>query len=73
MVGIGAFRVFMRIRLNIEPYSPLNPTKVGFIIIGPYCLSEVENLAAVSHLETSCRQSLVLKSGLRNYASSRNF
>ena len=50
MVGIGAFRVFMRIRLNIEPYSPLNPPKVGFIIIGPYCLSEVANLAAVNHV-----------------------
>ena len=22
-------------RLNIEPYSPLKPTKVGFICIGP--------------------------------------
>ena len=35
MVGIGAFRVFMRTRLNIEPYSLLKPTKVGFIFIGP--------------------------------------
>ena len=35
MVGIGAFRVFMRTRLNIEPYSPLKPTKVGFIFIEP--------------------------------------
>jgi len=35
MVGIGAFRVFMRTRLNIEPYSVLKPTKVGFIFIGP--------------------------------------
>ena len=33
MVGIGAFPVFMRTRLNIEPYSPLIPTKVGFIFI----------------------------------------
>ena len=31
MVGIAAFRVFMRTRHNIEPYSPLKPTKVGFI------------------------------------------
>ena len=37
MVGIGAFRVFMRTRLNIEPYSPL--TKVGFISIGPNSLN----------------------------------
>ena len=29
MVGIGEFRVFMRTRLNIKPYSPLKPTKVG--------------------------------------------
>ena len=35
IVGIGAFRVLMRTRLNIEPYSPLKPTKVGFIFIGP--------------------------------------
>ena len=32
MLGIGAFRVFMT-RLNIEPYSPLKPTEVGFIFI----------------------------------------
>ena len=35
MVGIGSFPVFMRTRRNIEPYSPLKPTKVGFIFIGP--------------------------------------
>jgi len=35
MVGIGAFWVFLRARLNIEPYSLLKPTKVGFIFIGP--------------------------------------
>ena len=35
MVEIGAFRVFIRRILNIEPYSPLKPTKVGFIFIGP--------------------------------------
>ena len=44
MVGIVAFRVFMRTRLNIEPYSPLKPTKVGFIFIGSYSLSRVEDL-----------------------------
>ena len=46
MVGVGAFWVFMRTRLNIEPYSPLKPTKVGFIFIGPNSLS----LAAVNHV-----------------------
>ena len=35
MAGIGAFRDFMRTRLNIEPYSSLKSTKVGFIFIGP--------------------------------------
>ena len=38
MVGIGAFQFFKRIRLNIEPYSSLKPTKVGFIFIGPNSL-----------------------------------
>ena len=50
MVGIGAFRVFMRIRLNIELYSPLKPTKVGFIFIGPNSLSQAEDFAAVNHV-----------------------
>ena len=50
MVGIGAFRVFMRTRLNIEPYSPLKPTKVGFIFIGLNSLSRAEYLAAVNHV-----------------------
>ena len=50
MIGIGAFRVFMRIRLNIEPYSPLKPTKVGFIFIGPNSQSRAEDLAAVNHV-----------------------
>ena len=50
MVGIGAFRVFMRTRLNIEPYSPLKPPKVGFISIGPNSLSQTEDLAAVNHV-----------------------
>ena len=48
MVGIDAFRVFMRIRLNIESYSPLKPTKVGFIFIGPNSLGRAEDLAAVN-------------------------
>ena len=50
MVGIGAFRVFMRTRLKIEPYSPLKPTKVGFIFIGPNSLIRAEDLAAVIHV-----------------------
>ena len=50
MVGIGAFRVFRRTRLNIEPYSPLKPTKVGFIFIGPNSISWAEDLAAVIHV-----------------------
>ena len=50
MVGIGAFWVFMRIRLNIEPYSPLKRTKVGFISIGSNSLSRAEDLAAINHV-----------------------
>ena len=50
MVGIGAFRVFMRTILNIEPYSPLKPTQVGFIFTGPNSLSRAKDLAAVNHV-----------------------
>ena len=50
MVGIGAIRVFMRTRLNIEPYSQLKPTKAGFIFIGPNSLSRAEDLTAVNHV-----------------------
>ena len=50
MVSIGAFRVFIRTRFNIEPYSSLKPTKVGFIFIGPNSLSRAEDLAAVNHV-----------------------
>ena len=50
MVGIGAFPVFIRTRRNIESYSPLKPTKVGFIFIGPHSLSRAEYLAAVNHV-----------------------
>ena len=50
MVGIGAFPVFMITRRNIEPYSPLKPTEVGFIFIGPNSLSRAEDLAAVNHV-----------------------
>ena len=50
MVGIGAFTAFIRTRRNIEPYSPLKPTKVGFIFIGPNSLSRAKDLAAVNHV-----------------------
>ena len=50
MVGIDAFRVFMRTILNTEPYSPLKPTKVVFIFIGPNSKSRAEDLAAVNHV-----------------------
>ena len=50
MSGIAAFRVLMRTRLNIEPYSPLKPTKVGFVFIGPNFKSRVQDLAAVNHV-----------------------
>ena len=51
MVGIGAFRVFIRIRLNKKPSSPLKPTKLGYIFIGSYSLSRTEDLAAVNHVK----------------------
>ena len=50
MVGIDAFWVLMKTRLNIEPYSPLKPTKAGFIFIGPNSLSRAENIAAFNHV-----------------------
>jgi len=51
MVEIGALQVFMKTLLNIEPYSPLKPTKVGFIFVGPITLlSRAEDLAAVNHV-----------------------
>ena len=50
MAGIGAFRILRRRRLIIKPYSPLKPTKVGFIFIGPNFLSRAEDLAAVNHV-----------------------
>ena len=40
----------MRIILNIEPYSPLKPFKVGFNFIWPNSFSRVEDLAAVNHV-----------------------
>ena len=72
LVRIDAFRVFMRTRLNIEPYSPLKPTKVGFIF-----LKSSRRSCSCQSCDTSCRQSWVedwvLKSGLRNYNSRRSF
>ena len=50
MEGIGAFWVFIRTRLNIETYSLLKPTKVGFIFIGPNSLNRAEDLAAINHV-----------------------
>ena len=50
MEGIGAFRVYMRTKISIEPYPLLKPTKVGFIFIGPNSLSRAEDLAAVNHV-----------------------
>ena len=60
MVGIGAFRVFLRTRLKIEPYYPLKPTNVGFIFIGPNSLSRAEDLAAVNYVTQA-----VVKVGLK--------
>ena len=48
MVGIGAFRVLMRTRLNIEPHSLIKPTRVGFIFIGPNSFGRTKDLAAVN-------------------------
>ena len=50
MAVIGAFRVFMRTRRNIEPLSPIKPTKVDIIFIGPNSLSRAEDLAAVNYV-----------------------
>ena len=41
MIGIAAIRVLVRTRLNIEPYFPLKPTKVGFNFIGHKLYSEL--------------------------------
>ena len=50
MVGIGTFRVLIKTRLNMDPYSSLKPTKVGFIFISSNSLSRAEDLAAVNHV-----------------------
>ena len=41
---------FLKEQDSIKPYSPLEPTKVGFIFIGPNSLSRVEDLTAVNHV-----------------------
>jgi len=43
----------MRTRRNIEPYSPLKPTKLSFVFIGPNSLSRAEDLPAVNHVTQS--------------------
>ena len=65
MEGIGACRVLMRTRLNIEPYSPLKPTKVGFIFTGHNSLSRAEDLAAIDHVTQSVVKVMVLKVGFK--------
>ena len=58
---------FMRIRLNIEPYSQLKPTEVGFdlIFIGLNFLSEAEDLASVNHETQAVVRRLGLKVGYK--------
>ena len=56
MVGIGVFRGFMRTRLNIEPDSPIKPTKVGFILILGLT-PQVESEISQQLRDTNCRQS----------------
>ena len=66
MVGIGAFWVFMRTRLNIEHYSPLKPTKVGFIFIGPNSLSPAEDLDDTFR-KTTISSTLLLRYRFQGY------
>ena len=74
MEGIGAFRGFMRARLNIEPDSLLKSTKVSCILIESNSLSRDENLAAVMQVtQAVVRVGLKIGSGLRNYGSRRSF
>ena len=57
MEGIGAFRVVLRTRLNIELYSPLKPSKVVFIFIGPNLTLYVE--AKILQLSITVTQAVV--------------
>ena len=56
----------MRRRPNIEPYSPLKPTKVGFIFIGLNSLRRAEDLAAVN-LSSELGLRLGLKVGFKEF------
>ena len=47
MIGIGAFRVFMRTSLILHKKKP---AKVGFILNKPNSLSRAEDLAAVNRM-----------------------
>ena len=60
MIGIGAFQVLMRTRLNIKHYSPLKQTKVGFI----FFKSSIRSRSCQSRY-TSCRQRLGLRLGFK--------
>ena len=63
---------FIRTRLNIEPYSTLKPTKVGFLIYFHWAslLKSSRRFWSCQSCDTiacqSCVQDWVLKSGLRN-------
>ena len=76
MVKIGGFLGLIRIRLNIETYSPLKPTNVGYIFIGPNFVSRAEYLAAVNQVTQAVvkvgSKIEALNLGLRNYDLSRN-
>ena len=74
---------FLRTRLNIEPYSSLKPTKVGFIFIWPNSLRLVLFLFGLTHWvepkilqlsitwhNTSCRQRSI-KSAKRSIKSAK--
>ena len=50
---------------NIEPYSPLKPTKVGFIFIGINSLCQAEDLAAVNHVTQAVVRVMGRRLGLK--------
>ena len=52
-------------RLNIDPYSPLKPTNVGFIFIGPNSLSWAEDLVTVNHVTQLLSSELGVKVGFK--------
>ena len=66
-VGMVFFLDLIRIRLNIETNSPLNPSDVDYIFIWPNSLSVVCDLAAVNNVTqdiVSCYFSWVLDEAL---------